>query len=197
MTVRLWTLALVAATTLALPNPVSAATTWRVDPAHSTAEFTVRHLLLSNVRGTIPVKSGEIETGSTTLPLSVEASLDPAALNTRSDDRDNDLRGPRWLDVAKYPTITFVSTKITGAPDAFTIVGDLTIHGVTKSVTLAAKALGVLTDQRGNQHIGYEASTSLERTDYGLTFMGSSGGALIAGTTVTITIELEAISRPG
>ena len=106
------------------------------------------------------------------------------------------MHGPRWLDVAKYPTILFASTKVTGTSEAFTAVGDLTVHGVTKPVTLAVKTLGTLTDSRGNQHVAYEATTSLDRTDFGVSFMGQNGGALIAGTTVSITIDVEAISRP-
>lgn len=183
-----------------LNGPASAAgtvTSWRIDPGHSSAEFAVRHLVITNVRGTIPIKAGAVETSAgSTLPISVNATLDAAALDTKNTDRDSDLRGPRWLDVAQFPAIEFKSTKISGTPEAFTIDGDLTIHGVTKSVALAAKALGTITDGRGNTHVGYEATTTFDRRDFGLTFMGQNGGALIAGTEVTITLEIEAISRP-
>ena len=190
--------ALIAA--LLLAGPATAAgteTTWRIDPGHSTAEFSVRHLIVTNVKGTVPIKSGSVQTNAgSAVPISVSATLDVSALDTKNGDRDSDLRSPRWFDVAQYPTIVFTSTKISGTGDAFTIVGDLTIHGVTKSVTLEAKALGSMTDARGNQHIGYEATTSFDRRDFGMTYMGQNGGALIAGTGVSITIDVEAISRP-
>ena len=137
----------------------------------------------------------ETNAGST-LPISIGATLDATALDTKNGDRDSDLRGPKWLDVTQYPTITFSSTKITGTGDAFTVVGDLTLHGVTKSVTLSGKSLGTVTDSRGNQHVGYEATTSFDRRDFGLNYMSQSGGALIAGTSVSITIDIEAVSRP-
>jgi polyisoprenoid-binding protein YceI len=195
--IRTCALALIAASLLCGPATAAGTeTTWKIDPAHSAAQFSVRHLVLSNVHGTIPVTSGEIHTNGSTLPTSFSATLDSAALDTKNESRDNDLHGPRWLDVAKYPTIVFRSTKITGTPEAFTAVGDLTVHGVTKPVTLAVKTLGTLADSRGNQHIGYEATTSLDRTDFGVSLMSQSGGALIAGTTVSITIDVEAISRP-
>ncbi|MBC5810510.1 MAG: YceI family protein, partial [Candidatus Eremiobacteraeota bacterium] len=96
----------------------------------------------------------------------------------------------------KFPTIVFKSTKITPGNDgAFTVVGDLTIHGVTKPVTLAGKMLGTATDGRGRKHIGYTASGTIDRRDFGISFMGSMGGALIAGTDVTLEIESEMVSR--
>jgi polyisoprenoid-binding protein YceI len=185
---------------LILSGPASAAdtvTSWRIDPGHSSAEFSVRHLVITNVKGTIPIKAGVVETAAgSQLPISVNATLDAAGLDTKNGDRDSDLHGPRWFDVAQFPTIVFVSTKVSGTPEAFTVVGALTIHGVTKDVTLTGKALGTITDSRGNVHIGYEATTTFDRRDFGLTFMGQNGGALIAATDVSITLEVEAISRP-
>jgi len=182
----------------AAPSLGATGTTWRVDPGHSNAEFTVRHLIVTNVKGTIPILQAMIGTAEgSTLPESIDATLDAAKLNTGNDKRDSDLRGKDWFDVANFPAITFVSTQISGTPDAFTVVGSLTLHGVTKSVTLAAKTLGTTTDGRGHRHVGYEVTTKIDRRDFGLTLMSQSGASLIAGTEVTITIEVEAIAAAG
>jgi len=179
----------------AAPAPGATGTSWRVDPGHSNAEFTVRHLVITNVKGTIPIQQATIQTApGSTLPQSISATLDPGKLNTGNDNRDSDLRGKDWFDVANFPTITFSSTQISGTLDAFTIVGNLTIHGVTKSATLATKMLGTTTDSRGRVHAGYEATTTIDRRDFGLTTMSTSGGALVAATDVSITLEIEAIA---
>jgi len=182
----------------AAPSFGATGTTWRVDPGHSNAGFTVRHLIVTNVKGTIPIQRATIQTAEgSTLPESIDATLDAAKLNTGNDDRDSDLRGKDWFDVANFPAITFASTQISGTPDAFTVVGNLTLHGVTKSVTLAAKTLGTTTDGRGRRHVGYEVTTKIDRRDFGLTLMSQSGAALIAGTDVAITIEVEAVAVAG
>jgi polyisoprenoid-binding protein YceI len=182
----------------AAPSFGATGTTWRVDPGHSNAGFTVRHLVVTNVKGTIPIQRATIQTAEgSTLPESIDATLDAAKLNTGNDDRDADLRGKDWFDVANFPAITFASTQISGTPDAFTVVGNLTLHGVTKSVTLAAKTLGTTTDGRGRRHVGYEVTTKIDRRDFGLTLMSQSGAALIAGTEVAITIEVEAVAAAG
>lgn len=182
----------------AAPSFGATGTTWRVDPGHSNAGFTVRHLIVTNVKGTIPIQRATIQTAEgSTLPESIDATLDAAKLNTGNDDRDADLRGKDWFDVANFPAITFASTQISGTPDAFTVVGNLTLHGVTKSVTLAAKTLGTTTDGRGRRHVGYEVTTKIDRRDFGLTLMSQSGAALIAGTEVAITIEVEAVAAAG
>lgn len=179
----------------AAPTFGASGTSWRVDPGHSNAEFTVRHLVISNVKGTIPIRQATIETGpGSTLPQTISATLDASKLNTGNDNRDSALRGKDWFDVADFPTITFSSTQISGSTEAFTIVGNLTIHGVTKSVTLAAKMLGTTTDSRGRVHAGYEATTTIDRRDFGLVSMSASGGALIAATDVSIALEIEAIA---
>jgi polyisoprenoid-binding protein YceI len=182
----------------AAPSFGATGTTWRVDPGHSNAGFTVRHLIVTNVKGAIPIQRATIQTAEgSTLPESIDAALDAAKLNTGNDDRDADLRGKDWFDVANFPAITFASTQISGTPDAFTVVGNLTLHGVTKSVTLAAKTLGTTTDGRGRRHVGYEVTTKIDRRDFGLTLMSQSGAALIAGTEVAITIEVEAVAAAG
>ncbi len=179
------------------PSLAVADTTWGIDPGHTNAGFTVRHLVITNVRGQIPLAQGVIVTATgSTLPISIAATLDATKVNSGNDNRDADLRGKDFFDAANFPTIIFKSTRIVpGSGGDFAATGDLTIRGITKSVTLNAKTLGTTTDGRGRQHVGYEASTTLDRRDFGMTILSANGGALVAGTAVTITIEIEAIAR--
>ncbi|MBD5635979.1 MAG: YceI family protein, partial [Candidatus Eremiobacteraeota bacterium] len=173
------------------------ATDYRLDLDHTQASFSIVHLGFSHVQGTIPVIGGSVSAGPSGIPSAVSATLNAAALDTKSSDRDNDIRGPQWFDTAKYPTMTFVSTRVEGTnPAAFTIVGNLTLHGVTKPVTLAASYGGKLVDGRGTTHLGYSATTTIDRRDYGMNFLKTvPGGALIAGNDVTISISVEAVAR--
>jgi polyisoprenoid-binding protein YceI len=176
----------------------STAATFAIDPAHSSAEFKVQHLVVSNVRGTIPISAGTVTVQpGATLPESVDATLDVAALSTGNADRDKDLRSPDWFDVSKYPTINFKSTKVAAAsPGSFKVTGDLTLHGVTKSVVLDCSTVGKTVDGQGHTRIGYSATTSLERRDYGMDVMKATpGGNLIAGTNIAISLEIEVVQR--
>jgi polyisoprenoid-binding protein YceI len=185
---------LAAALVAALAVPAAAAD-YGVDPAHSQATFTVSHLTVTHVSGQIPIESASVSTGANDLPTKVEATLDLKGVDTREPDRDRDLRSDDFFDVAKYPAMTFVSRKIEGAPGAFTIAGDLTFHGVTKPVVLAAKLEGKVTDGKGRTHLGYSARTTIDRRDWGLTWGKTNGGALVVGNEITIDLTVEAISR--
>jgi polyisoprenoid-binding protein YceI len=169
---------------------------YRLDLNHTQATFSVVHLGFSHVTGVIPVSGGSLTLGSGSIPTAVTATLNVAAIDSKSSDRDGELRGPGWFDVATYPTMTFVSTKIDGTnPAAFSIVGNLTMHGVTKPVTLAASYTGKLVDGRGATHVAYSATTTIDRRDFGLNFGRTvPGGALIAGNDVTITLSVEAVA---
>ncbi len=129
------------------------------------------------------------------MPASVTATLDVKAIDTKTADRDADLRSDNWFDVSKYPTITFKSTSIVpGLNGAFTMNGDLTMHGVTKPVTLTGKVEGSVVDSHGRRHVGYSATGTIDRRDFGLNWGKTTpGGALIAGNDVTITLNAEAI----
>jgi polyisoprenoid-binding protein YceI len=165
------------------------------DLAHSSAEFVVTHLTISQVHGSIPVTSWQAVASGDYVPLSISATLDATALTTGDTQRDNDLRGSDWLEVTKYPAITFVSTKITpGTNGAFTAIGNLTIHGVTKTATLQGQVLGSVVDNKHNTHVGYTATTSIDRRDFGLNWGKTMpGGQLIAAYPVTINLEAEGI----
>jgi polyisoprenoid-binding protein YceI len=182
------------AITLALPA-AALADAITGDVNHSGAQFTVTHLAISQVSGSIPVTSWSGTTGTGDVPASVTAVLDAKAIDTKSENRDSDLRGADWFDVGKYPTITFKSTKIEpGAGGAFTMTGDLTMHGVTKPVTLTGKVVGTLVDGKGRKHVGFSATTTVDRRDFGLTWGKTTpGGVLVAGDDVAITINAEGI----
>lgn len=188
-------LALAAAAVLALAAPARAAD-FALDPNHTQAVFTVVHLGFSHVSGEIPLANGTISVGPNDVPTAVNATLSAKDIDSHSADRDRELRGGDWLEVDKFPTMSFVATQITGTAQSFTVVGNLTLHGVTKPVTLAAKEEGKMTDGRGHVHVAYSATTTIDRRDWQLNWGRTTpGGALIAGNDVTITINVEAVSR--
>ncbi len=172
--------------------------TWSADPGHSAAEFTVQHLVFTHVRGLIKLVDASIVVPQGAhIPTSVDATLDATSINTENPDRDKDLRGPDWLDVTHYPNIQFKSTSVVpGDGDNFQVVGDLTIHGVTKPVTLAAHFDGQGQDARGNPRVAFSATTKIDRRDFGLLWAHQTpGGSLIAGNDVDITLSIEAANR--
>ena len=165
--------------------------TWQIDPAHSSAQFSVRHLGVSTVRGAFMKVSGSAKYDAADPSKgSLDASIEASSVDTRVEMRDNDLRSPNFLDVAKYPTITFHSkqTKARGA-GKLQITGDLTIHGVTKEVVLDVDGpTSPIKDPWGNQRLGASASTRIKRQDFGV-----NGAPGIVGDEITITIDAELI----
>ena len=179
----------------ALGAPALAAD-YAVDPAHTQATFTVTHLAISRVSGKVPVVSGTVTLGSNDVPTAISMTLSAKDIDTQSADRDRDLRGADWFDVDKFPTMTFVAKSVTGNPQALNIVGDLTMHGVTKPATFTAKELGKMTDARNRTHVGYSAATTLDRRQWGLNWGRTTpGGSLIAGNDVTIDLNVEIVSK--
>jgi len=167
------------------------AATWQIDPMHSAAQFSVRHLGVSTVRGAFTKVSGSAKfDAADPSKVSLDATIDASSVDTRVEMRDNDLRSPNFLDVQKYPTITFHSkqTKAAGA-GKLQITGDLTIHGVTKEVVLDVDGPSApIKDPWGNQRIGASAATKINRKDFGVN--GASGAV---GDEITITIDTELI----
>jgi polyisoprenoid-binding protein YceI len=183
------------ATVLALTAAAAAqAATWQIDPNHSSAQFSVRHLGVSTVRGAFTKVSGSAKHDPTDpSKTSLDASIDASSVDTRVEMRDNDLRSPNFLEVQKYPTITFHSkqTKAAGA-GKLQITGDLTIHGVTKEVVLDVDGPSApIKDPWGNQRIGASAAIKINRKDFGVN--GASG---VVGDEITITIDAELIQPP-
>jgi polyisoprenoid-binding protein YceI len=168
--------------------------TWQIDPNHSSAQFSVRHLGVSTVRGAFTKVSGSAKHDPTDpSKTSLDASIDASSVDTRVEMRDNDLRSPNFLEVQKYPTITFHSklTKAAGA-GKLQITGDLTIHGVTKEVVLDVDGPSApIKDPWGNQRIGASAATKINRKDFGV-----NGAPGAVGDEITITIDAELIQPP-
>lgn len=183
-------LTLFASLTLAATAAAQAGT-WQIDPNHSAAQFSVRHLGVSTVRGAFTKVSGTAtHDPSDPSKDTLEATIQTASVDTRVDMRDKDLRSPNFLDVDKFPTITFHSkqTKVASA-GKLQITGDLTIHGVTKEVVLDVDGPSApIKDPWGNQRIGASASTKINRRDFGV-----NGAAGAVGDDITITIDVELI----
>jgi polyisoprenoid-binding protein YceI len=169
---------------------------WAIDPMHSIANFSIRHMM-SKVRGTVSVKEGWIEADEKEDPSSakVEVVLDAATINTGVAPRDADLRSPNFFEVEKNPTITFRSKRVEGKdPKHFVLIGDLSMHGVTKEVRLESSFGGEMKDPWGNRRLSFSAKTRLNRKDFGLNWNAAleSGGFLV-GDDVDVDIEVEAI----
>ena len=171
-------------------RPAGAQAPLAVDLSHTTATFSLKHLTLTTVTGSIGVKSLDLAVGPDRLPTRVVADLDLATIDTHESRRDDDLRGEHWFDVKSYPDMIFTSTKISGDAKAFTIAGDLAFHGVTKPVTLAAKYDGSVTDARGRTHDGYSATATIDRTQWNV---GSRYPAVVVGHDVAVTLEVETV----
>lgn len=186
-------------TTATAPSQVSKPSAWTIDPAHSAAHLSVRHLMISNVRGEFTNIGGSaIIDAIDPSKSSVEVSIDAASINTREPRRDAHLRSPDFLDVEKYPKITFRSTRVEKIePEHLKVTGELTIHGVTKEVTLDIEGpTPPVKDPWGNIRAGITGTTKINRKDFGLVWNAlTEGGGLVVGEEVKITIEAELIQQ--
>ncbi|MGH7788861.1 MAG: YceI family protein [Candidatus Binatia bacterium] len=182
------------ATALIVPS-LTAASTWNIDSAHSSAQFAVRHLMVSTVRGNLGTVSGVVTLDESDITKStVEATIDAAGIDTRDAKRDDHLRSPDFLDTAKYPTITFKSTKVEQVtPTSYKVTGDLSMHGVTKPVVLTVEGSPKpIADPFGKTRMGGSATTTITRQDFGINWSKSlDGGGLVVGNDVDVTIDLE------
>jgi polyisoprenoid-binding protein YceI len=178
--------------------PVQAAPgTWQIDPNHSAAQFAVRHLGLSTVRGAFTKVAGTANLDEQDITKStIEVTIDASSVDTRVPNRDNDLRSDHFFDVAKYPTITFKSKKVEQlAPGKLKVTGDLTIHGTTKEVVLDVDGpTAPVKDPWGNQRLAASATTRINRQDYGVKYNAAmDNGGLVVGNDVDITIDVELV----
>ena len=173
-------------------------TTYVIDADHSTLGFTIRHAGIGKTRGQFDEFNGTIEVADDSTPTgsTASATIKAASVNTRNNDRDNHLRSADFFDVDTYPEWTFATTGVSGSKESFTLTGDLTIHGGTKSVDLEVEFLGAATDPFGNDRAAFEASTVISRKDFGLTWNAAlEAGGVLVGDKVTITLEIEAIKQ--
>ena len=182
--------------TAAIANP-SAVTTWNVDPAHSAAEFKVKHMMISNVKGKFSGISGTLKLHEADPShSSIEATVPVATLSTGEEQRDTHLKSADFFDVEKYPTFSFKSTEVgRTAPGEHAVVGELTLHGVTRAVSFAVEGPSEPgKDPWGNTRIGLSATARINRKDFGLSWNAAleTGGVLV-GEDVTISLDIQFI----
>ncbi len=192
----LFALGLMVCATLAAP---AVAATFTIDRAHSGVGFKVKHLMVSNVRGSFNDFAGTVVYDPAD-PKSwqVEATIQATSIDTGDSKRDDHLRSADFFDVATHPTLTFKSTGVTANKDGtYLLTGDLTMHGVTKPVTLNLEANGMIKDPWGTTKAGFTATGKLNRTDFGLTWNKAlETGGVVVGEEITLMLEVEANLQP-
>jgi polyisoprenoid-binding protein YceI len=180
--------------TLAAPQ-TSTTTTWNIDPIHSVAEFKVKHMMISNVKGHFPKVTGALTLDESNLTNSrVEASIDAASIETRDPQRDAHLKSPDFFDVEKFPTMLFKSTGIRVVQGGeLAVEGNLTIHGVTRKVLFSVEGpTAPAKDPWGNTRVAVSASTKINRKDFGLTWNAAlETGGILVGDEVTIILDVQ------
>jgi polyisoprenoid-binding protein YceI len=173
---------------------VPAAGTWSVDTAHSSVEFVARHLVVTKVRGRFADWSAELVIGERPEDSRVDVTIRAASVDTGDAGRNGHLVSPDFLDVERFPALTFTTTSVApGAGDRWDVLGDLTIHGVTRPVTLAVEFAGAATDPWGTTKAAFSASTEIDREEFGLTWnQALETGGVLVGKQVRIEIEVQA-----
>jgi polyisoprenoid-binding protein YceI len=178
--------------------PAGTLTTWSVDPAHSHVEFSVKHLMIATVKGRFGVVRGTVMTDEADPARGqAEIEIDAGSIDTREPQRDAHLRSADFFDVERFPTLTFRSTRITGVNGAaFTLIGDLTIHGVTREVTLEVVSEGRGKDPWGGERAGFSATGRIKRSDFGLTWnQVLETGGFVVGDDIKIAIDVELLKK--
>ncbi len=185
------------ATTTVAAIPGYVAGTWDIDPTHSEVGFSVRHMMVSKVRGRFEVFSGTITTGDSIEAASVEAEIDLASIGTGNERRDAHLRSPDFFGTDENPTMTFRSTGVRAERDHFVVAGDLTLKGITRPVELVTELVGVGPDAYGGTRAGFSATTAINRQDFDVTWNAAiEGGGVVVADEVHIQLEIEAVLRP-
>ena len=169
--------------------------TWQIDPAHSLVEFSVRHMMVSTVKGRFTQFQGTIlDVADDPTRSSVEVTVDPTSINTDDPNRDAHLRSADFFDVEQFPSITFSSRHIEGSREEFSLTGDLTMHGVTRPVTFKVTLNGIGTNPYGKTVAGFSAEARINRKDWGLNWnVGLEAGGLLVSDQIKLTIELQAV----
>jgi polyisoprenoid-binding protein YceI len=167
---------------------------WAIDPIHSDVSFTVRHMMVSKVRGRFSKFEGQIRTGEDFADSSVEASIELSSIDTNNEQRDAHIRSADFFEVEKYPTMSYRSLRMRPGADGYVVAGDLTLHGVTRPVELALELNGFTKDPFGGTRAGFTASTEINRRDFGVDIhVPMDGGGAVVGDKIQITLEIEAI----
>jgi polyisoprenoid-binding protein YceI len=187
-----------------MSSPISApsrsgTSVWEIDPVHSSVNFSVRHVMVSNVRGEFTKLSGTVVLDAEDITRSrVRATIDAASVNTREPQRDEHLRSPDFLDTARFPTIEFSSTKLSPRGEGtLELTGDLTIHGITRQVLLQVESDGIeLKDPFGNLKRGASATAKINRKDFDLQWnMALEAGGFVVGDEIKIVIDVELVKQ--
>jgi polyisoprenoid-binding protein YceI len=184
-------------TTAATPS-TGTTTTWTVDPAHSSVEFSVRHLMISTVKGRFGDVKGTVQYNDADPKQSrVEIEIGTHSIDTRAEQRDAHLRSPDFFDVEKFPTMRFVSKRVDGDPNGeFKLVGDLTIRDVTKEIVLDAEFQGRNRDPWGGERLGFEAKGKINRKDFGLNWnQALETGGWLVGEDLKLEIEVQLVKQ--
>jgi len=184
--------------TTATTGPSLSTGTWTIDPTHSDVSFSVRHLMVSKVKGRFSTFEGTITVADDPAASSVRASIDMASIDTRDEKRDGHLRSADFFAVEQYPTMDFVSTGIRSNGDHYTLTGDLTVHGVTRPVELDVEVNGVGPDPFGGTRAGFSAETEISRKQFGIDIeMPLEGGGVVVGDKIKVSLEIEAVLQAG
>lgn len=174
----------------------SRAATYELDVSHTTIGFGVKHMVVSTTYGKFGAFGGSLEMGDDGVLSKASAEIEVASIDTKNEKRDEHLRSPDFFDAAKFPKITFESTKVEKAGDGVKVTGNLTIRDVTKEVEIPVSVSGPVKDPWGNERIGVEGTLKINRKDYGLTWSKTmDGGGLVVGDEVSITISAEGIKK--
>lgn len=177
-----------------MTTPQIPAGTWTIDPSHSEVGFSVRHLMVSKVKGTFETFTGTITIGENPLDSSVTADVDLTSISTREAQRDEHLRSADFFDVANHPILTFRSTGVKANGDDYVVLGDLSIKGVTHPIELDLEFNGVSPDPWGGTRSGFSATTSISRKEFGVDIaMPLDGGGVVVGDKINIFLEVEAV----
>ncbi len=184
---------------LAMPCAIADVNDWNIDPIHSSIDFTVDHMMISKVHGSFKKLSGNVKYDGKDLKGSkINTAIEVTSIDTHDSDRDKHLLSPDFFDAPKYPTMSFVSKKIIADKDHnFQIIGDLTLHGVTKEVTLNCnEPSSIITDPWGNKRFGVEAKGKINRKDFGMSFNKTlDQGQVVVGDEINISINAEMVQK--
>jgi len=181
-----------------LASAILPAATWQIDPAHTSAQFAVRHMMVSTVRGEFSNIKGTVAYDlAAPASASVDVTIDATTVNTREAKRDADLKSPNFFEIEKYPTITFKSKRVEPAgPGKLKVTGDLTIHGVTREAVLDVEGPSPELNMRGMARTGAMATTKINRKDFGMNWNRAlDSGGVVVGDEVSITIDVEMTRR--
>ena len=177
-----------------MSTPEITSGTWTIDASHSEVGFTVRHLMVSKVRGNFETFEGAIEIADDPLNSKVHVEVDLNSINTRDEQRDGHLRSADFFEVEKFPKMTFTSSSVEAKGSDYVVTGDLTIKGVTKVVTLDLEFNGVHPDPWGGTRSGFSAETEISRSDFGIDFsIPMDGGGVVVGDKIKVVLEVEAV----